>query len=45
VEEQVESQTLHEIVEILNELEKEGKYVDVQACPLAKALRFAGLKQ
>jgi hypothetical protein len=45
VEEQVESQTFHELVEILNELEKEGKYVDVQVCPHAKALRFVGLKQ
>lgn len=37
VEEQVESQTFHELVSILEELEKEGKFVDVQVCPRCKS--------
>jgi hypothetical protein len=32
-EEKLESDTFHELVEVLDELEKEGKYVDVQICP------------
>jgi hypothetical protein len=38
-EEQVESQTFHELVKALGELEKEGKYVDVQICPRCKSPR------
>jgi len=37
VEERVESETYHELVGILEELEKEGKYVDVQICPRCKS--------
>ena len=37
VEEQVESQTFFELLEVLEELEKEGKYVDVQVCPQCKS--------
>jgi len=37
VEEQVESQTFHELVGILEELEKEGKFLDVQICPRCKS--------
>ncbi len=36
VEEQVESQTFFELLAILEELEKEGKLVDVQVCPRCK---------
>jgi len=37
VVEQGESQTFHELVGVLEELEKEGKYVDVQICPQCKS--------
>ena len=36
-EEKLESDTFHELVEVLDELEKEGKYVDVQICPECKS--------
>src|SRR4030043_1002554 len=35
--EKVESELLPELVEALNELEKEKKYVDVQVCPKCKS--------
>jgi uncharacterized protein with PIN domain len=34
--EQVESELLPEVVEILEELEKEKKYADIQVCPKCK---------
>lgn len=37
VEEQLESQTFHELASVLDELEKEGKFVDVQVCPRCKS--------
>jgi hypothetical protein len=36
-EEKLKSDTFHELVEVLDELEKEGKYVDVQICPECKS--------
>lgn len=36
-EEKLESDTFHELVEVLDELEREGKYVDVQICPECKS--------
>jgi uncharacterized protein with PIN domain len=33
----VESELLPELVEVLNELEKEKKYVDIQVCPKCKS--------
>jgi len=39
LEEQVESQTFYELVGILEELEKEGKCVDIQICPRCKSPR------
>lgn len=38
-EEKLESETSHELVEVLDELEQEGKYVDVQVCPKCKSPR------
>jgi Zn ribbon nucleic-acid-binding protein len=35
--EKVESELLPELVEALNELEKEKKYVDIQVCPKCKS--------
>jgi uncharacterized protein with PIN domain len=35
--EKVESEMLPELVEALNELEKEKKYVDIQVCPKCKS--------
>ena len=37
VEEQGESQSSYQLVEILDELAKEGKYVDIQICPRCKS--------
>jgi hypothetical protein len=37
VEEQTESQTFFELIGILDELEKEGKYLDAQICPRCKS--------
>jgi transposase-like protein len=39
VQEQVESQTFHELVKALEKLAKEGKYMDVQICPRCKSPR------
>ena len=36
-EEETESRTLLELVEVLVELEKEGKLVDIQICPRCKS--------
>jgi len=36
-EEEKESQTLLELVEVLESLEKEGKLVDIQVCPVCKS--------
>jgi hypothetical protein len=37
MEQQEENQELAELVAVLDELEKEGKYVDVQVCPKCKS--------
>ena len=37
--EKVDSELLPELVEALDELEKEGKYVDIQVCPRCKSPR------
>jgi hypothetical protein len=37
VEEPVESQAFPKLVEVLEELAKEGKYIDVQICPRCKS--------
>jgi len=42
-EEQVESQTFQELVEVLDDLEREGKYVDMQICPRCKSARVRRL--
>jgi len=45
LEEQVEeSQALAELVKVLEELEKEGKLVEVQVCPKCKSLRVRRVK-
>ena len=36
-EQQEEHQELAQLVEVLDELEKEGKYVDIQVCPSCKS--------
>ncbi len=37
IEQQEENQELAKLVEVLDELEKEGKYVDIQVCPKCKS--------
>jgi hypothetical protein len=42
-EESSESQSFYELVAVLEDLEKEGKYVDVQICPRCKSPRVRRL--
>lgn len=38
-EEEIVSETFPELLKLLEELEKEGKFVDVQICPRCKSVR------
>jgi hypothetical protein len=44
LEEQTENQALAELVKVLEELEKEGKLVEVQVCPKCKSPRVRRVK-
>ncbi len=37
IEQEEETQELAKLVEVLDELEKEGKYLDIQVCPKCKS--------
>lgn len=43
-EQEEESQTLAELVTVLDELEKEGKFVEVQICPKCKSPKVRRVK-
>jgi len=43
-EEEIESQAIPELLSVLEELEKEGKYVDLQVCPRCKSPRVRRVK-
>jgi ribosomal protein L37AE/L43A len=44
VSERVESESFYELIGVLEELEKEGKYVDVQVCPQCKSPKVRRVK-